>query len=251
MKHLYLTSFALFIFLLSKATIKPISGNREICIGSTSVLSDSEVGGTWSSSDTLVAAINSTGVVTGISQGSAIITYKVGDTIATTSVYIDHPLKNIREVYLCLGCSKVLIDSGGIGALSLANWSILSIDWEGPISAQITGHAHGTTTILQSNACGFNMINILVDIPDPKVSVPNISVSNNSEITIYPNPAIEILTIKAANKINRLVIYSILGQTMYDGEYNSEEVKLNVSDFITGVYFIKINGSEVRQFMKE
>lgn len=50
--------------------------SNSICIGTTATYSSNGTpGGVWSSSDNLIATVSSTGVVTGVSAGSAIITY--------------------------------------------------------------------------------------------------------------------------------------------------------------------------------
>jgi len=54
-----------------------ISGTNSLCAGSTTILTDSTPGGVWSSSETSVATVNSAGVVTGVSAGTASIFYTV------------------------------------------------------------------------------------------------------------------------------------------------------------------------------
>ena len=65
-------------------TPAPISGVFTLTVGQSTTMTDSTVGGTWSSSDTAIATVNSTtGVVTAIGVGSASIIYTVGsDSIA-------------------------------------------------------------------------------------------------------------------------------------------------------------------------
>lgn len=52
-----------------------ISGDNSICVGETSLLSASNPGGSWSSSNATIASINSSGLISGMSPGSATITY--------------------------------------------------------------------------------------------------------------------------------------------------------------------------------
>ena len=72
-----------------------------------------------------------------------------------------------------------------------------------------------------------------------------------NEFQIFPNPATTSLTITATNKITTITITNLLGQTVYTHEYNNEKVEVNVAGLQTGVYFVKINGVEVRKFVKE
>ena len=54
-----------------------ITGASSVYVGSTINLSDAVAGGTWSSSNTSIASVSSTGVVTGVAAGTATISYGV------------------------------------------------------------------------------------------------------------------------------------------------------------------------------
>ena len=73
----------------------PITGFATTYIGSTTTLSDAITGGTWTSANTAVATISSTGTVSGIAAGSAIISYTMnnacGNTSVTTNVTVSAP----------------------------------------------------------------------------------------------------------------------------------------------------------------
>ncbi len=55
--------------------VLPITGNQVVCVGKTIQLSDLSIGGVWSSKDTLIATINSSGIVKGIKGGIDTIKY--------------------------------------------------------------------------------------------------------------------------------------------------------------------------------
>ena len=58
-------------------TVAAISGSSSTNVGSFTPFSSTTTGGLWSSSNTAVATVSSTGIVTGISVGTAVITYTV------------------------------------------------------------------------------------------------------------------------------------------------------------------------------
>lgn len=68
-----------------------ITGTTYACVGLTTTLSDTSPGGTWSSSNPAIATISAAGVVTGISAGSALISYIVAGCGQTVSVNINAP----------------------------------------------------------------------------------------------------------------------------------------------------------------
>jgi hypothetical protein len=81
--------------------------------------------------------------------------------------------------------------------------------------------------------------------------VKNVSTVNH-EITLYPNPTTSQLTILSTNQpINHVAITNLLGQTTYTHQYDTKDVQIDVADLPSGMYLIKINGSEVRKFVKQ
>ena len=79
----------------------------------------------------------------------------------------------------------------------------------------------------------------------------NTTTQTNTRIVISPNPTTISLDVITTNKITTLVITNLLGQTVYAHEYNSQQVHVNVADLPKGIYFVKVNGGEVRKFVKE
>ncbi len=73
----------------------------------------------------------------------------------------------------------------------------------------------------------------------------------NSTLSIYPNPAQNELTIISSDKINQITITNLLGQKVYTNEYNTEKVQVDVASLPASVYLIRINGTEVRKFVKQ
>jgi len=72
---------------------------------------------------------------------------------------------------------------------------------------------------------------------------------NNFEIS--PNPTTSSLTIISQTKITNITIVNLIGQTIYTHNYNTEKIQVNVADLPVGVYFIRINNTEVRKFVKQ
>jgi hypothetical protein len=72
---------------VNPSPIATITGANGVCLGSTTSLTAATPGGTWTSSNTGRASVNSNGVVTGISAGGVDITYSItsnGCTITAT-----------------------------------------------------------------------------------------------------------------------------------------------------------------------
>jgi uncharacterized protein YjdB len=61
-----------------------ITGGTAVCEGSTTMFANATAGGSWTSSDDAIATVSGTGVITGVSAGSATITYALGTGCAKT-----------------------------------------------------------------------------------------------------------------------------------------------------------------------
>jgi hypothetical protein len=78
-----------------------------------------------------------------------------------------------------------------------------------------------------------------------------VAINIPGEVSIYPNPAHDEIIITSQHRITTIVIANLLGQTLYNQRYNSAQVNVRVADLPAGVYVVKINGTEVRRFVKQ
>jgi len=74
---------------------------------------------------------------------------------------------------------------------------------------------------------------------------------NDVTTEIFPNPANTDLTIASTKNLNSISVTNLIGKTVFDKLYNSQEVQIDVSDLPPGIYFLKINGTEARKFVKQ
>src|ERR1019366_439934 len=99
-----------------------ITGPTSVCVGSTINLTGTPPGGIWSSSNPSVATVgSSSGVVTGVSAGTVVITYMLSTgCYATTTITVNPTptpiVGTLPGATLCVGSSMTLISSppGGI-----------------------------------------------------------------------------------------------------------------------------------------
>ena len=168
------------------AVVRPvpsdIDGITTICLGDSKTLSNAVTGGTWSSSDASVASVNATsGVVTGVSNGTTVITYAVGSgciaTIPVTAVTTTPAISGNTNV--CVGLQTALTDGGG-GTWISSDPTIASVDGTGVV----TGITPGRATISYSLTCGTVMTSVNVNRNTGVPVVTNVNPA--SGIPAYP-----------------------------------------------------------------
>ncbi|MCB9257682.1 MAG: Ig-like domain-containing protein [Chitinophagales bacterium] len=139
-----------------------LSGAQSICLPGTTNFSSTVSGGTWSSSNTSVATVNASGVVTGVSVGSATITYTVAGTggcsnaTATRTVTVDNvPTAAVitGNSSVCLGEISNLTSSSSSGTWSSSNNAIASVNSLGEVSGLAAGTADIIYTVPANGTC--------------------------------------------------------------------------------------------------
>ena len=71
-----------------------------------------------------------------------------------------------------------------------------------------------------------------------------------TNLSIYPNPVINELNISYNEKINKVEIYSLLGQHIKYYEIEDEKTTLDLSGISTGTYLLKIYVNEKNHTLK-
>jgi len=131
-----------------------ITGVASLCVGTTTALTDATSGGTWHSSNTAVATVGTSGIVTGVTAGTANISYTVGGlptVIAVTVNAIPSGIGGASSV--CVGSTITLSDftAGGNWTAS-AGVSVTT----GTTVTTVTGMTVGTSIVTYSTGTGCN-----------------------------------------------------------------------------------------------
>ena len=86
--------------------VAPVTGTTNVCAGSTTLLSDSTIGGVWSTSNNAIASVSSAGIVTGVAGGTATISYTYTNVNACSVA---------QTALVTVSTPVVLTCEGGIG----------------------------------------------------------------------------------------------------------------------------------------
>ena len=173
------TSVAWYDTVLSSPSTGTITGATNVCIGSSATLSGSTAGGSWTSDNTSVATINSsTGSLTGISAGTATISYTVTNICGTGTITRTETISPAPVVAPitggtseCVGSSITLSDATTGGVWSSDNTSVATV---GSTDGTVTGVTAGVTRINYTYT-GLSGCSIMLTAGNVAVALPVVS----------------------------------------------------------------------------
>lgn len=130
------------------------SGTTTICVGSTSLLIDTmNMGSTWSSSAPAIATVDATGLVAGVSSGTAIISYTSwsGCFSTVTVSILESPAAITGTTDICAGSTTALANTTTGGTWSLSTTLYGTISSTGVVTATAPGYT--TVSYTLANGC--------------------------------------------------------------------------------------------------
>ncbi len=184
--------------LLTVIPLPIITGTLAVCAGSSTQLTGNGTAITtnaWSSSNTGVATVSSSGLVTGISSGNATITYTNENSCVATAIVTVDALPTITgSLTTCVGTTSQLTGSGtaAANAWTSSNSVIATVNATG----LVTGLTAGTTTITYSNSkgCQTNATAIITPLATPNVTFSYAQSCINAATSPLPIPTSNFVT---------------------------------------------------------
>ena len=259
------TSNAITVTVNPDAGITSVTGTSPLCISGTATYSKNGVvlgGGTgaWSSSNTAIATVNSSGLVTGVSAGTCNIRYIItggcgGTASALQSVTINpEPVKTTSLIGYTIKANQT-------GATY--QWLIC------PAMTHITGATNQSYT---ATADGDYAVIVTLDgCSDTSACVSIVitgidKIAADNQFTISPNPATsEIQVIGNQSTVIGIEVYNMLGERVYSSPFTDdrspasqakrgEPFTINITSLPSGIYVMEIKTEKencIRKFVKE
>jgi uncharacterized protein YjdB len=144
-----------------------ITGNGPLCQGGTIALGNVFAGGTWSSATPAVATVTPSGLLTGASAGTSVITYTVG-TCQSTAVVTVSPLPDAitGQDTVCLGSTTTFANSV-IGGTWTSSYPAIAtvLSTSGVVTGVAVGISHITYTM--PGGCATTDTVFVVNNPGP------------------------------------------------------------------------------------
>lgn len=173
------TSANMNITVLALPSIQAIAGSNVLCEGSTTTLTNTTIGGVWSSNNTAVATIASTGVVTAVAPGLATLTYTVSNTngcsnsvsLALNVNAVSQLTSIVGNASVCQGATTTLANAQAGGTWSSSDVAIATVAANGAVSGVSAGSATITYTYTNTSGCTSSVNQALVINALPVASV--------------------------------------------------------------------------------
>ncbi|WP_162902926.1 Ig-like domain-containing protein [Taibaiella koreensis] len=145
----------------------------------------------------------------------------------------------------------IVIDNNGVNTFSFSAvnpQNVIGYDWDfgdGSPHSNLVNPVHTydvlgeyVVVLKMSSSCGFATDSLAANM----VGIKQLNVSND-EMMVYPNPTRASATIqnKGALKMEKIQVYNVLGQVIYDAKADSKDKHtLKLDGFASGVYTIEI-----------
>jgi len=198
------------------------------------------------------ASVNSDGLVTAISNGTAKIR---ATSVENSAIYgeIDitiNVVPNVQSVMVTVqndATPEITTENGTLQLIATVNpsganqnviWSVedgsqyASVDTNGLVTAIANGTATIRATSVENQIPIYGEIEVTINI-----ALSTERLQNDSELRIYPNPTSGIVTIETPNnEVSEIIVSNTIGQEILKVNNNT----IDLSSLKTGVYIIKI-----------
>jgi uncharacterized protein YjdB len=231
-----------------------ITGTMVVCEGSTTNLSSTPTGGTWSTSNSSVATVAiSSGAVNGVAAGTATISYIMGGSsgcVVTSDVTVNPlPAPITGPSTVCVGFTNTLSDVTPLGVWSTGNPAVATID----VSGVVTGHIASTVAMSYTLPTGCATTTIMIVNATPSaIALPHsVCVGSNISFSSLPTGSWSSSDVTTATVVSPAgtvtgvaVGTAIISNILSTGCYSSTVVTVNQTPpAITGTPFVCVGSS--------
>ncbi len=241
-----------------------VSGYRHVCLGNSDTLHETIAGGVWSTSGAINIVVPSSEyvVIQGTSVGVGVVSYSYsnGCGSADTSYSVTvAPLPDaglISTIWrgvdtVCKGDSIKLGETVPNGVWSSSDNTVATVNDSGVVFGVNLGYNNIIYTVISGDYGCRSSTDVYFYVRPCTTGTPELSEGDKDDLKISPNPTQNELNITASYPIRYICITNLLGQTLYFQHYNSPEIHIDVAALPTDMYLVRINGIEVRKFIKQ
>ncbi len=147
---------------------------------------------------------------------------------------------------VCVGATIFLSNSSLGGLWSASNTSAFVSS-----TGVVLGMNAGPVIISYSvaNTCGTANAQKSILVTDCATELENVGTAE--ELSIFPNPTFDNITISSTAPIYTVLVYNAIGQNVFSSSYKEKKVQIDLKHLPPGNYLIRINSVIIRRLVKE
>jgi hypothetical protein len=138
--------------------------------------------------------------------------------------------------------AQTLLDTDTISSIVVSPSNVL---WYSTLAEALTGINPLSPSTIVLNGTTYYAVNSDGQCPsDPFAVTVTTTLSNagfdNLNFNYYPNPTSNILNISYSNDISEVSVTNAIGQVVLNSKFNSNNVKIDLSNLPNATYFVKV-----------
>lgn len=162
-----------------------ITGDMHICVGTTSTLTSTPAGGSWSHSASGAGTIDATtGVLMGVATGTSIITYTTAAGCSRTAIAtVDAaPAAITGTASMCANSSQTLSHPVSGGTWSSSNTTVATVNSSGSVTGVIVTGGTATITYTLPSGCIATRVVTVLALPDAITGALTVCVNSTTTL---------------------------------------------------------------------
>jgi len=95
-----------------------------------------------------------------------------------------------------------------------------------------------------------NYVRLGTNINDCNPPLGVVDINKGIDVSYFPNPAADFVNFEAVNTIEKITLYTILGQEVLSKDVNAKNFKMDISLLTQGSYFAKLDSNRQSKIIK-
>lgn len=176
------------------------------------------------------------------------------------------PILNVSPVPLPVTWQSFSARMGNNGRVTL-DWATASETNASHFEIQRSSDSRTFTTIKSVNAMGFSQNSSYYHFEDeflPKgtyyyrlrqvdfdgkadlTRILSVRIEGNETLRVFPNPAVDLITVESGQPLNRIDIFNSAGKLMQSTQTGEKSICLNIANLPKGLYVVTVDGRELK-----
>ncbi len=237
---------------VSSTSLSLGEGNTATIVATVSPSNATNTSVSWSSSDTNVATVNNSGVVTAIGEGTATITVTTADGGFTATTSVSVTSSSVPVTGVSVSPTTLTLDEGNsttlIATVSPSNATNTSVSWSSSNTNVATVNNSGVVTAISEGTATITVTTADGDF----TATTSVTVNSNDSGTPCDNPTI--VSLPFSYDGTGTFCWEVSGTINYINSWNTASIKINGVDYtntwsnnmpatINGKYYIEFEGN--------